>query len=49
VVKENLGKTEALRKGKERHSGKESATFTGSRPLFGKKDLSGVLAIRVAL
>jgi hypothetical protein len=32
-----------LRKEKEKHSEKESANFTGSWPLFGKKNLRGTL------
>jgi hypothetical protein len=37
-------RTEPLGKGKGETSGKESVTFTSSRPLFGKKDLKGTLS-----
>jgi hypothetical protein len=37
------GKLRHSGKEKERHSEKESLSFTSSRPLFGKKDLRGTL------
>lgn len=36
-------RTEALKERKKSYSEKESATFTNSRPLFGKEDLRGAL------
>jgi hypothetical protein len=36
-------RTEALKERKKSYSEKESATFTNSKPVFGKKDLRGSL------